>query len=365
MRVLIFSTADFSIGSGSEIRGRLICEGLNRQGVKVCVVSGNVPDYFEKLGIEFYSTNQGYKPALEKAVRNFKPDVVYGITEGLANIVTAAAKKYGCALAFDMHGIGAVEILELGGGYGSRPRRLLNSTKWLLSMRKADVITVANPTLVPVAQKIYRNVVPVVGMTDISHFVPNGPSVKLGENENLIQVLYAGNYFKWQGIDLLFSAIEMLIDENFEFTLLGSVGKTPQLLERWKHLLDIKKLYFNDSVDYMTVPHYYRGADIVVVPREFMWSSHLAFPQKIVDYMASGSVIVATDLAPHRWALGNPEAGILCEPTAAGLADGIRRACDNDLRRRISNNARSEAEKRFDHLKQAKLISDAFASCCK
>ena len=49
MKILIFSTADFSIGSGSEIRGRLICEGLQREGAKVCAVCRNIPDYFEKL----------------------------------------------------------------------------------------------------------------------------------------------------------------------------------------------------------------------------------------------------------------------------------------------------------------------------
>ncbi len=365
MRILIFSTADFSIGSGSEIRGRLICEGLQREGAKVCAVCFNIPDYFGKLGIEFYSTKRGFQPALEEAIQNFKPDVIYGITEGLANIVAAAARKYGCALAFDLHGIGVVEILELGSGYGSRPKRLLNSTKWLLSMRKADVITVANPTLVSVAQKMYRNVVPVVGMTDTSHFTPDGPAVKLGENKNSIQVLYAGNYFKWQGINLLFSAIETLIHEDYEFTVLGSVGKTPQLLERWKHVLNNKKLHLIDSVDYGIVPQYYRGADITVVPREFMWSTYLAFPQKIVDYMASGSVIVATDIAPHRWALGVPQAGILCEPTAVGVTNGIRMASDKGLGESVSKNARNEAEKKFDHLNQAKLISDAFVLCAK
>jgi glycosyltransferase involved in cell wall biosynthesis len=365
MRVLIFSTADMSLGSGSEIRGRLICEGLSHLGVKVCTVSRNVPDYFEKLGIGSYSTNQGTRNALDEAVKKFKPDLIYGVTEGLANIVVSAARKYGCALAFDIHGVGLVEIMELGGGYGSRPIRSFNSARWLLSMRRANLITVANPTLVPLAQKFYHNVVPVVGMTDVTHFTPDGPSKKLGLNEKLIQVLYAGNYFKWQGVDLLFSAIEMLIDENFEFTILGSVGKTPQLFERWKHLLDNNKLHLIDSVNYATVPQYYRGADIMVIPREFMWSTHLAFPQKIVDYMASGGLIVATDLAPHHWALSNPEAGILCKPTAIGLANGIRKAADKDLGSRISKNARNVAEEKFSHLKQSKVILDAFVSCLK
>ena len=117
---------------------------------------------------------------------------------------------------------------------------------------------------------MYRNVVPVIGMTDISHFTPNGPVVQLGENKNLIQILYAGNYFKWQGIDLLFSTIEALMHEDFEFTVLGSVEKLPQLLERWKHVLKKhKKLHLIDFVDYRVVPQYYRGADIAVVPREF------------------------------------------------------------------------------------------------
>ena len=153
MKVLVFSTADFSIGSGSEIRGTLFARGCGAKALKFVLFASMSLIILKNLKLKFYSTKQGFQPALDKAIQNFKPDIIYGITEGLANVVATTAQKYGCALAFDLHGIGVVEILELGSGYGSRPRRLLNSTKWLLSMRKADVITVANPTLVSVAEK--------------------------------------------------------------------------------------------------------------------------------------------------------------------------------------------------------------------
>ena len=360
MKVLVFSTADFSIGSGSEIRGRLICEGLHQLNVKICIVCKNIPDYFLSLGIEFISTDLGFENALESAICSFKPDIVYGITEGFANLVTKFAKKYGCGLVFDMHGIGVVEILELGKGYGPRKIRLKNSANWLLSMKKADLITVANPTLVSIANKFYYNVVPVIGMTDTTHFSPNGITHRLGNNENLTQVLYAGNYFKWQGVDLLFEVMENLLYDNFEFTLLGSVGRTDQFLERWRKVLQNERVHIIDSVDYQVVPQYYRGANVTLIPRKFMWSTHLAFPQKIVDYMASGRVIVATDLAPHRWALCEPKSGILCEPNVQSFIQGLKEAQNKDNNSILAHNAHLEAEKRFDHIKQAKVILDAF-----
>jgi len=362
MKVLICSTADFSTGSGSGVRGRLICEGLHHHGVKICVVSNKVPTYFEALGMEFYSAESGYENALNNATCNFKPDIIYGITEGLADIVTRIAKKYGCALAFDMHGIGLIEIWELGNGYGSRLSRMWDSARWLNSMRKADVITVLSPTIIPIAKKYYRNVVPVIGMTDITHFSPDGIIQKLSNNENLTQVLYAGNYYKWQGVDLLFEVMEILLNDNFEFTLLGSIGRTNQFLERWQHIVENDKVHLIDSVDYLMVQQYYRGADITVIPRKFMWSTHLALPQKMSDCMASGCTIVATNLIPHQWALSEPKSGILCDPNVQSLTQGLKQAQDKELSKFLAHNARLEAEKRFDHFKQTKAILEVFES---
>lgn len=364
MRIIVFCTADLRLGSGSEVRARLIASGLKESGNEVCTVSLSVPSVFARKGIESFVPKPGesWGNVLDRAAGTFRPDFIYGITEACADAVVYVAGKRSCRIAFDLHGIGVVEIIELGPGYGPRLPRLYRSARWLSDVRRADIITVANPTLVKVASLIYGGVSSVIGMTDLAHFHPQGLKERIGADASRTQVLFAGNYFKWQGVDLLIDAIRILArdKEPFEFTLMGSVGRSSDALRKWRIELPSDLVHFVDSVDYDVAPAYYRGADVLVIPRPFMLSTHLAFPQKLVDYMASGRTIVATDLAPHKWALKSPRAGILCPPTARGLADGIRATKDSILRELLGTNARKVAVEKFSHLHQANRICGLF-----
>ena len=363
MRVLVFCPA-IGTESGSGIRARLIVEGLRHLGDDVCVVSWEVPEDLAGTGasIHLMGKGTGAEKGITRATESFRPDIVYGITEAWADAVADAAKQCRIPMVFDLHGLGFVEVLELGSGYGSRYPRVKNSLRWLSRIRSADAVTVANPRLLPILKCLNPRTEPVIGMTDVGRFCPQGESVRLGSGKESIQVLYAGNYFRWQGVHLLLQAIRRVIEdgESFEFTLIGSVGRDPEQLERWKSWFPEDRVHFLDSIKYARIADYYRGADVTILPRPFMFSTYLAFPQKLVDYMASGRVVVATDLAPHRWALRSPETGVLCPATVEGIVAGIRRTSDCNLRERLSETSRREAVDRYCHLKQSRRIHEIF-----
>ena len=229
-------------------------------------------------------------------------------------------------------------------------------------MRKADVITVANPTLAPIARFLYRHVVPIIGLADTTTFSPDGLVVRIGSDAASLQLLYAGNHYKWQGMELLLAAFRRLVrdDAPVELTILGSAGEALSEGACLRTGIPEGRVHFVPAVNYGDVPAYYRGADVLLIPRPRMMSTHLAFPQKVVDYMASGRAIVATDLAPHRWALQDSEAGILCRPTPRGLAAGIRRSYDSSLREQCGKQARARAVALFDHVRQSQRILAEF-----
>jgi len=370
MRVLIFCYGDLSLGSGSEVRTRLIAKGLRQLGATVGVVARGVPDNFAALGITTYSlpSSSTWLTDLTLAAQQFKPDIIYGVTEAGTDVVRRVARMIGSRLAYDLHGIGLTEIWELGWGHGSQLARSWRSLHWLRQVPYADLVTVANPTLVPLVRWMNKHTLPIIGMLDISRFTPIGPVVQLGTDPAKIQVLYAGNFFKWQGVHLLIGAIKQLLKQpignQFEFTILGSVGKIPsiqRLVERWKEELPAGQVHFLDSVDFDQIANYYRGADVLVIPRPFMLSTYLALPQKLTEYMAIGKAVVATSLAPHRWALANPPAGILCAPTPRGIAEGIIQSADRQLRTTLSATAHQQSVQRFAYLQQCQKIYDAFA----
>lgn len=363
--MLLFCTADLKTGGGSAVRARLIAEGLAGHGARVHVVASGIPDAFASLGIggTVIEPGRSWSPPLAAAADAFRPDILYGITEAGADALMRTARAGRRPVAYDLHGIGFIEVIELGRDYASRARRVGNSLKWLSRIPRADAVTVANPGLHPVLRVLNRRTVAVCGMTDVSHFRPDGPVVRLGTDPGKIQVLFAGNFFKWQGVEMLAEAIGMLTRdrEPFEFHLLGSAGKKGASAAALEAVRAGGAVHVRDFVDYDLVPGYYRGADVLVVPRPFMLSTYLAFPQKLVDYMASGRAIVATDLAPHRFALESRRAGILCRPTGAALAAALRKAKDERLRDEAGANARKEAVDRFCHVKQTRKVHDLFA----
>jgi len=365
LKVLLFCTANLTTGSGSEVRARLMSEGLARNGADVHVVASGIPAGFASLGIggTLLAPGRPWEETLSAAADAFRPDILYGITEAGADALMRTARAARRPVAYDLHGIGFIEVIELGRVYGSRLKRIRNSLRWLSRIPGADAVTVANPGLYPVVKMFNGKAVPVFGMTDVSHFRPDGPAVRLGTDPGKIQVLFAGNWFKWQGVDMLLEAIGILARdrEPFEFHLVGSVGKRPGPEPPAAGDPARGAVHYRDSVDYADVPGYYRGADVLVIPRPFMLSTHLAFPQKLVDYMASGRTVVATDLAPHRFALESPPAGILCHRTARALADAIRTTKDERLRAELSANARSQAVALFCHRKQTERVRQLFS----
>jgi len=363
MRIVIFSPA-LAVTSGSGIRARLIAEGLKKCDLDVFVVSTWAPEKWNALGIQLYplEDDKSWAENLLAATEKLKPDVILGITEAGADALYEVRKKTNCVAVLDIHGLGFVEVIELGAGFGPRLRRIWNSFNWLSRVPFLDAVTIANPTLYPIIRPFNRNAFPLFGMTDIAHFNGQGNRVSLGNDRSRLQILYAGNYYKWQGVRILFDAIKNLRKESdcFEFNFLGSVGKDTDTIQQLELESKLCPLNFIDKIEFDEIPDYYRSADVLVIPRPLMMSTYLAFPQKLVDYMASGRAIVATNLAPHRWALGNPKAGLLCPPNSEGLTDAFRRMTDQHLREKIGQVARQRAMDSFCHLKQSRRMYALF-----
>ena len=288
------------------------------------------------------------------------PDWIYGITEGVADTVLQISKEVGCKLAFDMHGIGIIEIVELGKNYGSRLSRIKNSYNWLNCMAHANVITVANPNLLPLAKRLFpkAEVYPIFGMVDIDLFTKNGEKLLVGRFPEKKQVLFIGSLYKWQGANIYLKAAQRIqsITDSFEFTLIGSTGKENEK-KLSKQIDDLSpNINYFTSVIFENVPKILRGVDIVVIPRPVMLSTYFAFPQKLGEFMASGCCVIATNLPNHHWALGNPKCGFLCAPTSRGITNAILKAANSELQSSYRHIARKVAIEKFSHLKQAEKI---------
>jgi glycosyltransferase involved in cell wall biosynthesis len=132
--------------------------------------------------------------------------------------------------------------------------------------------------------------------------------------------LYTGNFEAYQGVDLLVDAAGLVGDVRFVFVG-GEAGDVERAKLRAAMAGTAERLVFVGKRPPAELPAFLAVADVVVSPRRAGENT----PFKIYTYLASGKPLVATRLPTHTQLLDDSLA-FLVEPTAEGLAAGIRDA---------------------------------------
>jgi glycosyltransferase involved in cell wall biosynthesis len=146
---------------------------------------------------------------------------------------------------------------------------------------------------------------------------------RLGLDADTPVVLYTGTFEAYQGLDLLYRAMRLVLDAHPSARLV-MVGGAPDQVEAARR--DAAAAGLGEAVVFTgqqpaeDIPAYLDAASVLVSPR----SSGTNTPLKIYQYLRSGRPIVATRLRTHTQVLDD-EVSILVEPTAEGLAAGILR----------------------------------------
>ena len=187
--------------------------------------------------------------------------------------------------------------------------------------------------------------------TDLEQFSErNVKSVEIkGVTDDDLVVIYTGNFWPWQGVDILLDAIPYVVTEipNVKFVIIG--GKENEIDDKKEKIGKYRNnVVFLGRQPYELMPSFMTKADILVIPRpesQVNWTT----PRKMGEYLAMGKVVVATDVGDHRRILVDNECGIVTEPHAKGFAEGLIDVLKNEeLRRRLGGNARNVAYKLFN-----------------
>jgi glycosyltransferase involved in cell wall biosynthesis len=148
-----------------------------------------------------------------------------------------------------------------------------------------------------------------------------------------------------KGLTDLIKAVGKVGDRGGASALLVCVGGPLDLeaeyreLGRRAGLLDVQ-LQFVDRVPNHDVPRWIRSFDVATIPFPDNDHYRTVSPLKLVEYLATGSCVLATDLPSLREEVVHSESAWLVPPGPAGLADGlIRLLRDSALRKRLEANA--------------------------
>src|SRR5262245_21767101 len=180
-------------------------------------------------------------------------------------------------------------------------------------------------------------------------------------------VLYTGTFEAYQGLDLLFDAMAIVLGARADARLLLAGGK-PDQLERAKARAREAGVgdatIFAGELPAAEIPAFLLAADVLVSPR----SRGTNTPLKIYQYLRAGKPIVATRLLTHTQVLSDRTA-ILTGATPAEFAAGILDALNDPQRAAgLGRRARELADTKYSYdayLERTREACDALAASAR
>jgi glycosyltransferase involved in cell wall biosynthesis len=205
---------------------------------------------------------------------------------------------------------------------------------------------------------------------DLLHFNPNISKDTVRKKYNITKplVLYLGQLHGGQYVELFIKAAKRLKHElksDVQFMIVGD-GYMSGELKKMSHNLNISEsIIFAGAVSHDIVPQYIAAADVCVACFEENDVTSCKSPLKIVEYLASGKAIVASQVGEVACMLDG--AGVLVPPgDDLALACGILKLLgDDNLRHKLEKSARLRAEIKYNWTVTAEHIFSAYETAIK
>lgn len=362
----VIAACPFLVDRGTPLRIHGLCRGLARRGHRVTVVSyhlgRDVPDdniTVKRIpSLPFYQkTDAGpspWKPLLDSLllVRTYQVfkqngvDIIIGSHIEGGFIAALLKKALHVPALFDAHGSFAGEMKAFGYlGESSLLEQLYESIETFVLMSVDGTGTVSERLRTNFRRRCPRTP---------ANVVPNGVSLEdygattsVREEYNIphddFLITYAGNLQSYQGIDCLLEALADLDREDVHLLIVGGPDEG-RYRKRARKLGIEARVTFTGRVQADRIPDFLSSSDLLVAPRLGLNTQHQQ-ASKLIQYMAAGKPILATDIPPHD-VLVDGETGLLVEDDSPqALRDAVEKLLDDpDLRNRLGTSARDEAQ---------------------
>jgi glycosyltransferase involved in cell wall biosynthesis len=164
-----------------------------------------------------------------------------------------------------------------------------------------------------------------------------------------VELLAVGRLVAKKGFDVLIEAVRLL-DFDWRLRIVGDGPLRQHLHDLAQSTTDGDRIEFLGTRTHADLPELYHGTDIVAVPSVIDADGDRdGLPNVVLEAMACGLAIVASDVAAIPTAIEHRQNGLLVEPgDVHGLANALNEfAKDAELRAALGANARSRAESQF------------------
>lgn len=204
-------------------------------------------------------------------------------------------------------------------------------------LRRADAVIAIDPGITALLRAVGREG-RVCRIADIPAILESvSPVARAAAHASLVQradqiiITYTGSLGRFQGLDLLFNAMPAVLqgDVRTRFVIVGGAVSEVECQRQVLAKAGLEaNVTFLGRISTQALAAVLAASDILVAPR----ISGQCLQMKVLDYLQSGTAIVATDCAVNRAVLTSAVA-VLTPPRADALAAGILRLCHDPARR--------------------------------
>jgi glycosyltransferase involved in cell wall biosynthesis len=211
--------------------------------------------------------------------------------------VIQLAKKYGVPVIFR-----ALDVSHLI--RKSVFRTLIKSAEKYV-YQHAAVLSANNPAMADYCAGLggrTKNTVVTLPPLDISHFERANPDSSLQKELGLEPsdsvITYLGTFFHFSGLDVVIREFSGQTAKhlNAKLLLIGGGEQDNELRELVRELKLDDRVIFTGFIPYAKLSGYLGLTTVAINPMRPGMVSHMAFPHKVIQYMASGLPVVTTKL---------------------------------------------------------------------
>lgn len=334
-----------------------LSRGLHGQGWDVHVVAiaaGPLSSVLDESGIPYTVVHGGFDsraPAtlarVRRIIRSFKPDIVHTHLVGADVIGQTAAALEGTRI-----------VVSTQHDTYERPP-YVRAFRRMTAKRLAAAVAISPAVIGYCSTRLHvepARVATIINGIDIGRFARPGRIHAHPRPDHPFTVGAAGTLIPVKGHDILIRAMAEVIGRRPDARLVIAGPGDPANLRGLARSLGVEgHVEFLGAVDDMA--SFYESIDVLAHP-----SRMEALGLAVLEGMASGCPIVATDLPALRHTLLGGELGVLCPPEDPGSLARALVALADDPERRIALavSGRAAVDRRFSHLRCAARYGELF-----
>jgi glycosyltransferase involved in cell wall biosynthesis len=273
-----------------------------------------------------------FKRSFTLMVQDFRPDVVVGFsvpTSGWQAL--AVCRKFRIPFVFR-----ALDVSHLI-RKSVFSRLILSAEKFIY--RNASAVSANNPamaaycrTMGAEAPKTFVDLPPI----DLSHFATglsqrDKVRFKLGIPSESRVILYMGSFFYFSGLPQLVDEFARSATENTVLVLVGGGEQDQELRQQVAKLGLTKKVLFTGFIGFNELPSYLAAADVAVNPMQSSLVSNAAFPNKVIQYLATGLAVATTKLKGLELTFGDVPGIRYSETPEQVMRDALEMSSSREL----------------------------------